>query len=355
MTFFVRSSEVSAACSGCGVRSSRVHGQYCRSLVDTPLAGRTTRIVTVVRRFKCVWATCPQFTFSEQVPGLTTPFARRTPLATRQLVAIALALAGRAGSRLAAKLGVPCGRDLLIGLIRAQPIPSPPAVTVLGVDDFAFRRSATYGTILIDMASHRPIDLLPDREAATLAAWLAEHPGVQVVCRDRAGAYAQGIEAGAPSAIQVADRYHLWKNLCEAVGKTVIAHHGCLRAVPIPPEESSPESDPPTPGAALPAPAVEAVVPVMPERRLVTRTRDRFEAVQSRLSAGMSRSAISRELNLDIQTVRRFANATGIDELLVACQNRSTNLDGYINQVNELWNTGGTSPRVVGTLILDLA
>jgi hypothetical protein len=261
-------------------------------------------------------------------------------LATQQLAAIALALAGRAGSRLAAKLGMPCGRDLLIGLIRAQPIPAPPAVSVLGVDDFAFRRSATYGTILIDMASHRPIDLLPDREAATLAAWLAEHPGVQVVCRDRAGAYAQGIEAGAPSAIQVADRYHLWKNLCEAVGKTVIAHHGCLRPAPPPPEQSGSEPEASKPEVTPPDPSVQAVAPVMPERRLVTRTRERFETVQSRLAAGMSRSAISRELNLDIQTVRRFANATGIDELLVACQNRSTNLDGYIDQVNELWNTG---------------
>lgn len=235
---------------------------------------------------------------------------------------------------------MPCGRDLLIGLIRAQPIPSPPAVTVLGVDDFAFRRSATYGTILIDMATHRPIDLLPDREAATLAAWLVEHPGVEVVCRDRAGAYAQGIETGAPSAIQVADRYHLWKNLCEAVGKTVIAHHGCLRAAPTPPEQNNPEPEKPTPEAPPPRPSAEPAALVLPERRLVTRTRERFEAVQSRLATGMSRSAISRELNLDIQTVRRFANATDIDELLVACQNRSTNLDGYIDQVNELWNTG---------------
>ncbi|NUR59230.1 MAG: ISL3 family transposase [Catenulispora sp.] len=255
-------------------------------------------------------------------------------------MAIALALAGRTGSRLAAQLGMPCGKDLLIGLIRAQPIPPPPAMAVLGVDDFAFRRSATYGTILIDMASHRPIDLLPDREAATLAAWLTEHPEVEIVCRDRAGAYAQGIETGAPSAIQVADRYHLWKNLCEAVGKTVIAHHGCLRAAPTPPEQNNPEPEKPTSEAPPPRPPAEPAALMLPERRLVTRTRERFEAVQSRLATGMSRSAISRELNLDIQTIRRFANATDIDELLVACQNPSTNLDGYIDQVNELWNTG---------------
>jgi transposase len=296
------------------------------------------RIVVTIRRFTCLPASCPQATFSEQIPALTKPFVRRTALVTEQLVAIALALAGRAGSRLATTLGMPCGRDMLIGLIRAQPIARPPAVTVLGVDDFAFRKGHTYGTILIDMASHRPIDVLADREATTLAAWLAEHPGIEIVCRDRAGAYAQGIQAGAPTAIQVADRFHLWKNLCEVVGKTVITHHGCLRVTP-------PQGDP-HPGT----PALIEVIPpgaanapttaAIPQRRLVTRTRERFDAVHRRLAAGLSRSAISRELNLDIQTVRRFANATGPDELLVACQNRSTNLDGFIDQVNELWNTG---------------
>ena len=340
VTFRVRAKASDAACSACRRRSSRVHARYQRELADIPLGGRRVRVIVRVRRFKCVNPWCAQSTFSEQIPGLTTPFARRTPLVTEQLVAVALALAGRAGSRLASKLGMPCGRDLLIGLIRAQPIPSPPAVTVLGVDDFAFRRAATYGTILIDMASHRPIDLLPDCEAATLATWLAKHPGIQVVCRDRAGTYANGIADGAPDAIQVADRFHLRKNLCEAVGKTVIAHHGCLRTAPTPPEQSSPEPETHTSEAGQPVAAVEPIASAMPERRLVTRTRDRFEAVRSRLAAGMSRSAISRELNLDIQTVRRFANATGIDELLVACQNRSTNLDGYIDQVNELWNTG---------------
>jgi hypothetical protein len=119
----------------------------------------------------------------------------------------------------------------------------------------------------------------------------------------------------------------------------VIAHHGCLRAA-APPEQNSPEPEVLTPEAVPLVAAVEPVASMLPERRLVTRTRERFEAVQSRLAVEMSRSAISRELNLDIQTVRRFANATGIDELLVTCQNRSTNLDGYIDQVNELWNTG---------------
>ena len=346
VTFQVRAKAGDAAFSACLRRSTRVHGRYQRQLADTPLGGRRVRVIACVRRFKCVNPGCVQSTFSEQILGLTKPFARRTPPLTDALMEIELALAGRPGSRLATKLAMPCCRDVLIRLIRAQPIPEAGHIEVLGVDDFAVRRRQSYNTILIDMATHRPVDVLPDREADTLAAWLREHPGIRVVCRDRAGAYANGIAAGAPDAIQVADRFHLWKNLCEAAGKTVTAHHGCLRPVPEPRQHVQNVEEL---VVAPPVAAVESAAATTPERRLVTRTRQRFEAVQARL-AGMSRSAISRELNLDIQTVRRFANATGLDELLVNCQNRATNLDGFIGQVNELWNAGLNGAQITERL-----
>jgi hypothetical protein len=328
--FRVRAKASDAACPGCRRRSSRVHARYQRQLADLPLGGRRVQVIAHIRWFKCVSPRCGQATFSEQIPGLTTPFARRTPPMTGALVKVALLLAGRPGSRLAAELAMPSCRDVLIRLIRAQPIPVAGHITVLGVDDFSVRCGQSYNTILIDMGSHKPVDVLPDREAATLAAWLREHPEVETVCRDRAGAYADGVRTGAPQAIQVADRFHLWKNLCEAAGKTAAAHHHCLRAA------AAAQVDPVTPEPPVPVslPAAGSAAPPGRARRLAERTRTRYAEVQNCLARGLSRAAAARKLNLDIQVVRRFANATCAEELLGKAEHRATKLDPYIDLVN---------------------
>jgi hypothetical protein len=340
VTFRVRAKAGDAACPECRRRSSRVHARYQRQLADLPLGGRQVQIIVRVRRFKCANPRCAQSTFSEQVPGLTKRFARRTAPLAEALANVALALAGRPGSRLAARLAMPCCRDVLIRLIRAQPLPGAGHIDVLGVDDFAVRRGQSYNTILIDIATHRPVDVLPDRESGTLAAWLREHPGVQVACRDRAGAL-EGIRTGAPQAIQVADRFHLWKNLCEAAEKTVAAHH-CLRAAAA---QAGPVAQ--EPPALVSLPAAEAAAPRGRARRLAGRTRARYAEVQECLARGLSRSAVSRELNLDIQTVRRFANATCVEELLGKAEHRSTKLDPYLDLVNQRWNEGVTNAGAI--------
>ena len=221
-----------ARCQGCGSWSSRVHSRYQRTLADPALGGRQTLLKVRIRRFFCDNSACGRRTFAEQVPGVTTPYARRTPLLRGILEKVALALGGRPGSRMTRLLAVGVSRTTLLRLVRALPVPAVVTVAVVGVDDFAFRKGNTYGSIIIDMRTGRPGDLLPDRRSDSFADWLRAHRGAQVICRDRASGYAEGSRLGAPDAIQVADRFHLLQNLTQAVDRVVRAHRVCLKDRP---------------------------------------------------------------------------------------------------------------------------
>jgi transposase len=310
--------------------SRRVHSRYERRLLDTASGGCEVVICLVVRRFRCLAPDCPRATFAEQVDGLAGRHARRTPAVTTVLQAVALALGGRAGGRLSGRLAAGVSRMTMIRLVRAMPLPAVAASPrVLGVDEFALRKGRRYGTLLVDVETRRPVDILDERSADSFADWLKARPGAEVICRDRSGVYSDGGARGAPQAIQVADRWHLWHNLAEAVERAVSRHRGYLPAAVQP-------RDPPA------APAAEPAVAPPRTGRVATRTRDRHSDVHRMLGEGRTQAQIMRDLGLSRGTVRRFARAASPEELLVndGTGRQASILDEHEAYLRERWNSG---------------
>ena len=335
LTIVASPRQCSAPCPGCAVSSRRVHSRYDRILGDLPWQGRPVSLRVRARRFRCLNSACTRRTFAERLPDTAPPAARRTSRLGELQRHLSLALGGEAGARLAARLAVPTSPDTLLRMARRKdPAPEPrPPPRVLGVDDWAWRRGHRYGTVLVDLERNRVLDLLPDRQAETLAGWLKANPGIEVVARDRAGAYADGVRQGAPDAVQVADRWHLLRNLGDAVHAVAERHHAAARRVGREVLAPPPITDIPDDLATNRTNAAERS-----SEAARTRRQARFDEAARLHTAGVSLSDIARRLGADRKTLRRWLRAGTIPSW--RRPRRGSLLDPHRDHLERRWTEG---------------
>jgi transposase len=303
----LRSIAPTAACPRCQQPATRIHSRYARHPADLPWGGHAVRFELLVRKFFCLTPTCPRRIFTERLPEVVAPSARTTVRLTALLRAIAFALGGEAGARLAHQIGITARPTMLISLIRRAPLPSHPSPQVLGVDDWAQRKGIRYGTALVDLERHRLLDLLPDRTAESLADWLHAHPSVAIIARDRNERYATGARRGAPQAVPVADRWHLLANWREAVERLLERHRGPVKQVAI--ARSVPTSVPAA--KLLPPKSVNRRRKYAEERRARVQAwrLAHYTVIRERHAKGEYLTTIARDLKLNYKTVRKYALA----------------------------------------------
>jgi len=284
------------SCPACGVITRRVHSHYWRTLADLPWHDRRVTWRLKVRRFRC--GSCKQRIFAERLPDIVARKGRRTGRLAKAQASIGLALGGEPGARLTSKLSMPVSGDTLLRMIRGLVPPAYPAPRVIGVDDWAWRRGRRYGTIVCDLERRRVIDLLPDRSAAPLRAWLIQRPSIAVVSRDRSGPYAEAARTGAPGAVQVADRWHLIVNASNALRGVLDRHQAKLR-------EAARLCAARVGTPASPSPTQAHPVATVPN----TRRQARFEAVMRLHEQGVSIKQIVHRTGVARNAVRRWLRA----------------------------------------------
>ena len=332
-----------STCPDCRQPTHRIHGHYPRTLADLPWATAPIELRVIVRRFRCCTGTCRRKTFAEHLPRVAPRYARTTTrLATTQ-ANTGLALGGAAGARHLSRHGVPGSRNTLLRRVRRVSLPKGPAPEIIGVDDWAWRKGQRYGTIIVDLQRGCPIDVLEDRAAETVATWLHAHPGVTIIARDRAEAYAAGIRQGAPAATQVADRFHLLKNVAAALQEVFSAHHRELDQL-----NHLPHNEPPTQDddAVMVPPEPPATMTKAQQQIAHNRARRVAEYAQAHAlhQQGWTIKAISAHLGRHHRTVKKYLGASTFPERPPR-QRPLSILDPYKAYLLERWQAGYRSVK----------
>lgn len=314
---YVSTTQSTGRCSLCHTDSTALHSRYWRTLADLPCGGRVVTLHLHVRRFFCRVVTCRRRVFTERLPALMAPWARRTKRLDQHLRRDAVDVGGAPGARHATAQGTPISPATLLRLVHALPLPPVGPVRVLGVDDFAHRRGRTYATILVDLEAHRVLDLLPDRSAATRAAWLRQHPEIVVLSRDGAEVYAHGARQGAPQALQVMDRFHLLATLRQALADLLQRHRSAMRRVgqasPAPDAVAEIEGEAPAEPRGT-GPALSVTRWPSPSAQHHARRLARYNDVVALRAHGLTRAALAARAGVSKRTISRFLAAGAFPE-----------------------------------------
>jgi len=298
----------SMPCPECQQPSARIHSCYQRMVADLPCAGRNVILALALRKFVCGTSTCPRKIFTERLPGLVESYARMTSRLIALLQAIALGAGGQKGTRLADRFAIATTPSTLLRHLMQLPAPLTRAVRVLGVDDFAWKKRFTYGTILVDLERRKIIDVLADRESATVEAWLQEHPEVELVVRDRGKDFTKAATMGAPQAQQVVDRFHMVRNLSEVLQEILGHCRAEIRQGEAPlPQVAKAAAEPtrPLPTAATWQQRTPAHVKKVHQARQASRD-DRYTQMTTLRTQGLTQREVAKRMGMSERTVRHW-------------------------------------------------
>jgi transposase len=331
----------SMPCPECHQPSTRIHGNYERTVADLPCAGRNVLLLLTVRKLVCHTPTCPRKIFTERLPGLVESYGRMTTRLIALVQSLGLVAGGQMGTRQADRTGIATTPSTLLRHLMQLPAPAIRAVRILGVDDFAWKKRFTYGTIVVDLERRKIIDVLADRESTTVEAWLRAHPEVDVVSRDRGKEFAKAATLGAPQARQVVDRFHLVRNLAEVLEK-ILAHCRAeirkLDADQLLPQKTTEDAPRPFPTAATWQQHTPPHIEVAHQARQASRD-DRFRQMTALRAHGLTQAAIAKRMGMSEKTVRTWLKQ-GVAPTWKRQFRRRSVFDPYAGYVLQRWQEG---------------